>query len=180
MCIRDSPWAIQRSCNEIIYYLKNARLDEAIFHMGVLGHYVADIHNPLHTILNYDGQLTGNKGIHFRWEVRLFDEYIESITPLGEIKRIDSPVGYAMDIVRESYKQHKRILDGDTKARKVLTAEQQKKLSSYDVLNFENEYLEILNCETIDLLNERLGKSVIRIAAYWQYCWTMAGKPNLK
>ena len=58
--------------------------------------------------------------------------------------------------------------------------DQQKKLASYDVLNFENEYLEILNYETIDLLNERLGKSVIRIAAYWQYCWTMAGKPNLK
>lgn len=174
-----APWAIQKSCNEIIYYLKNARLDEAIFHMGVLAHYVADIHNPLHTILNYDGQLTGNKGVHFRWEVRLFNEYVESITPIGEIKKIDSPVGYAMDIVRESYKDHKRILDGDTKARKVLTHEQQKKLSSYDVLNFENEYLEILNYETIDLLNERLGKSVVRIAAYWQYCWDMAGKPNL-
>ncbi len=77
-----APWAIQRSCNEIIYYLKNARLDEAIFHMGVLAHYVADIHNPLHTILNYDGQLTGNKGIHFRWEVRLFNEYVESIDPV--------------------------------------------------------------------------------------------------
>ena len=84
-----------------------------------------------------------------------------------------------MNIVRESYKDHKRILDGDTKARRVLTVDQQKKLSSYNVLNFENEYFEILKYETINLLNQRLGKSVVRIAAYWQYCWDIAGKPNL-
>ena len=84
-----------------------------------------------------------------------------------------------MDIVRESNNEHKRILDGGIKARKVLTIDQQKKISSYDVLNFENEYLEILNYETVDLLNERLFKSVVRIAAYWQYCRDMAGKPNL-
>ena len=113
----------------------------------------------------------------YRWLISLGEKLNED--PLSEIKRIENPVGYAMGIVRESYKDHKRILDGDTKARKVLSHEQQKKLSSYDVLSFENEYLEILNYETIDLLNERLGKSVVRIAAYWQYCWDMAGKPNL-
>ena len=121
-----APWAIQRSCNEIIYCLKNACLDEAVFNMGVLAYFVADIHNPLHAIVNYDGQLTGNKGIHFRWEVRLFNEYVENINPIGEIKRIESPVGYAMDIVRESYIDYKRILDADTKARKVLTLDQKK------------------------------------------------------
>ena len=31
----------------------------------------------------------------------------------------------------------------------------------------------------IILQSLRLGKSVVRIAAYWQYCWDMAGKPNL-
>ena len=54
--------------------------------MGVLAHYFVDIHNQLHTILNYDGQLAGNKGIHFIWEARLFNEYVESITPVGEKK----------------------------------------------------------------------------------------------
>ena len=60
-----APWAIEKTCDQIVYYLKNQRLDEAIFYMGILGHYVSDIHNPLHTILNYDGQLSGNKGVHF-------------------------------------------------------------------------------------------------------------------
>tara|TARA_Y100001958_G_scaffold145136_1_gene123603 strand:+ start:721 stop:903 length:183 start_codon:yes stop_codon:yes gene_type:complete len=54
-----------------------------------------------------------------------------------------------------------------------------KKLLSYDDLNFENEYLKILNYKAIDLLNERLDKSILKITAYWQYCWDMAGKQNL-
>lgn len=44
-----------------------------------LGHYVADAHVPLHTTVNYDGQLTRQTGIHALWESRLpelfFDQY---------------------------------------------------------------------------------------------------------
>jgi hypothetical protein len=33
-----------------------------------IGHYVADMHQPLHLTRNYNGQLTGNYGIHARYE----------------------------------------------------------------------------------------------------------------
>ena len=36
-----------------------------------LGHYIADANEPLHTTLNYDGQLTNQDGIHAFWESRL-------------------------------------------------------------------------------------------------------------
>ncbi len=36
-----------------------------------LGHYVADAHVPLHTTENYNGQLTGQEGIHAFWESRV-------------------------------------------------------------------------------------------------------------
>ena len=35
------------------------------------GHYVGDAHVPLHTTKNYNGQLTGQEGIHAFWESRL-------------------------------------------------------------------------------------------------------------
>src|SRR5690606_32801322 len=44
-----------------------------------LGHYIADANVPLHTTENYNGQLTGQHGIHGLWESRLpelfTDEY---------------------------------------------------------------------------------------------------------
>ncbi len=36
-----------------------------------LGHYIADANVPLHCTRNYDGQLTGQSGIHAFWESRI-------------------------------------------------------------------------------------------------------------
>ena len=175
----DAPFFIEKLCTRIIYLMKNERFEEALYNMGELGHYVADIHQPLHVILNYNGQKTGNDGVHFRWEIRLIDEYVKRIDPVGRIEKISDPVSFAFDIVKESFSYHQKILEADTKARKVLTTDQAKKLSSYDILDFEKPYLDILYLETKDLLKERLGKSVVRLASIWQYCWEQAGKPDL-
>ena len=129
--------------------------------------------------MNYDGRKTGNNGVHFRWEVRLVNDYIRRIVPSGVIEKISDPISYAFQIVKESFSYHQEILDADSKARKVLTSQQAKQLTSYDILDFEKPYLDILYSETQDLLNDRLGKSVVRLASIWQYCWQQAGKPDL-
>jgi len=36
-----------------------------------IGHYIGDAHVPLHTTSNYNGQLTGQNGIHAFWESRI-------------------------------------------------------------------------------------------------------------
>lgn len=48
---------------------------------GVIGHYVADLSQPLHVTENYDGQLSGQKGIHSYFETDVIDDY-----PPGEIE----------------------------------------------------------------------------------------------
>ena len=175
----DAPFFIEKLCSRIIYLMKNNRFEEALYNMGELGHYIADIHQPLHVILNYNGKKTGNDGIHFRWEVRLIDDYVRRIDPVGSIEKISDPVSFAFGIVKESFTYHKKILEADSKARKVLSLDQADQLSSYDVLEFEKPYLDILYSETKDLLNDRLGRSVVRLASIWQYCWEQAGKPEL-
>src|SRR6188474_3212306 len=45
------------------------------FFAAVVSHYTADAHVPLHAALNYDGQLTGQWGIHSRFESDLFERY---------------------------------------------------------------------------------------------------------
>ncbi len=46
---------------------------------GQLGHYVGDAHSPLHATLNFDGQRTGDTGLHERWEVAMPRDYGRSI-----------------------------------------------------------------------------------------------------
>ena len=42
---------------------------------SVIAHYTADAHVPFHAALNYDGQLTGQWGIHSRFESELFGRF---------------------------------------------------------------------------------------------------------
>ena len=174
-----APWAINETCERIIDLLKKNQLEEAIYNMGVVGHYIADLHMPLHTVINYNGQFSGNDGIHKRWEHRLVDEYVKKIKPVGKIEKVKDPWSFSMKIVKESFKLHHLILEADTKARKLLTKEQADRLNSYDVLSFEKPYLDSLYDDTGNLLNERMGRAVMRLASLWNYCWEQAGRPKL-
>jgi hypothetical protein len=44
---------------------------------GVIGHYVGDLSQPLHCTENYDGQLTGQKGVHSYFE----DKMVNALSP---------------------------------------------------------------------------------------------------
>ena len=174
-----APWAINETCERIIDLLKKNQLEEAIYNMGVVGHYIADLHMPLHTVINYNGQFSGNDGIHKRWEHRLVDEYVKKIKPVGKIEKVEDPWSFSMKIVKESFKLHHLILEADTKARKLLTKEQADRLNSSDVLSFEKPYLDSLYDDTGNLLNERMGRAVMRLASLWNNCWEQAGRPKL-
>lgn len=41
---------------------------------GVMGHYIGDLSQPLHTTENHDGQSTGQKGVHTFYEEEVIDE----------------------------------------------------------------------------------------------------------
>ncbi len=174
-----APWAVEESCQLIIQLFQQKRFDEAIYALGVLGHYVADLHMPLHTVANYNGQFTGNEGVHFRWEDRLVKEYIKRIKPVGSLETVTHPVNFSMKIVRESYQVHSALLNADTQARKVLSEEEAEQLDTYEILPFEKPYLDILYKESESVLKDRLGRAVMRIASLWNYCWIEAGSPKL-
>ena len=68
------------------------RMDEAaILRCAVdLGHYLADMHVPLHTTSNHNGQFTGQRGVHGLWEGRLPERFLPTyaLTPgAGGVRR---------------------------------------------------------------------------------------------
>ncbi len=48
--------------------LKEQHINQALLYSGLMSHFVGDLANPHHTTANYDGQLTGNKGLHAYFE----------------------------------------------------------------------------------------------------------------
>ncbi len=47
-------------------------VDNVVFFASVMSHYIGDSYVPFHAVVNYDGQVTGQLGIHSRFESELF------------------------------------------------------------------------------------------------------------
>jgi hypothetical protein len=67
----DSIWQIERFTLRLAESLQRRRWEEADRNAIFAAHYAADLTQPLHTVMNYDGQFTGQKGIHARFETEL-------------------------------------------------------------------------------------------------------------
>jgi len=69
------PWQVTDVYDRLVTALTDARADRAPYAAdnarylaAVLAHYVEDAFVPFHAVANYDGQLTGQRGIHARFE----------------------------------------------------------------------------------------------------------------
>jgi hypothetical protein len=171
------PWAVEAACARLTAAFQAGQWEEALTAMSALGHYVADLHMPLHVVANYNGQFTGNEGVHFRWETQMVDEFVTEIRPMGIVAPVTDPWAGAWEIVRESYRVHSLLLAADTEARRGLTPEQQQQLAGHDPLPFEKPYLTKLYAQTGTVAEERLGRAAVRVAAFWYTCWLRAGSP---
>ena len=69
------PWATMNMYDTLrVDFLKH-KWHKAMLDASDLGHYVADGHMPLHISANFDGQNTGNSGIHSRYETSMVSTY---------------------------------------------------------------------------------------------------------
>ncbi len=63
-----APWRIRQLYQLAFQAFKAGEVKSALQYVGVMSHYIGDLSQPLHVTVNYDGQLTGNKGLHAYFE----------------------------------------------------------------------------------------------------------------
>ena len=82
------PWRTQEFYGRLVRAFASLKgdppatwaLNDVAFYAAVLSHYVSDGHVPLHAVVNYDGQLTHQNGLHGRWEGELFERTRDRLT----------------------------------------------------------------------------------------------------
>ena len=98
------PWATEAVYDSLKACFMRRNWDKAVLFAADLGHYVADGHMPLHLTRNYDGQFTGNKGIHSRYESTMINAYSGQIRFEGDsIRKIDEVNQYIFDYIYHNY-----------------------------------------------------------------------------
>lgn len=67
------PWVIAERYQRLVKAFQTRKSKAVVEASGWLCHYIADLQVPLHTTRNRDGKLTGQKGVHQRWESALLE-----------------------------------------------------------------------------------------------------------
>ena len=140
----------------------------AVLFAAVMSHYVQDAHQPLHASVNYDGQMTGNNGIHARFETALFERFQSRLTirPAPPTPTLNSRDA-AFDALLSSYKLVDPILKADEAARQGKET-------------YDDEYFERLFTTVRPILEQRLGEAITATAGLIMGAWEQAGRPVLK
>ncbi|MBP1627733.1 MAG: hypothetical protein H6Q00_2208 [Holophagaceae bacterium] len=71
------PWTVQDQVRSLASAFRDRDRGRVLMEASYLSHYVGDLHVPLHTLSNYDGKDTGQRGVHSRWETGLVERYVE-------------------------------------------------------------------------------------------------------
>jgi hypothetical protein len=99
------PWATLESFDNLKKALAENNRDKALIFAVDLAHYIADAFNPMHTMLNYNGQLTGQNGIHSRYEsnmVRNNIGFFETNTAADKLTAVENKLEFIFDYISRS------------------------------------------------------------------------------
>lgn len=177
------PWHINVMVMRLTKAFENKDVDQILKLSADLGHYIGDSHVPLHTTENYNGQMTGQRGIHGFWESRLpelkskdYDFFV------GRAEYIDNILDDTWQNVEQSFAAKDSVLDFERilnnrfpKDQKYTYENRGASLVKAYSEDYSSEYHEMLN----GMVERRLTQAIIKVGSYWFTAWVNAGQPNL-
>lgn len=112
------PWATLITFDSLqACFERHDWLKSALF-AADLGHYLGDGHMPLHITRNYDGQFTGQHGVHARYESRMIGRYEALLVyPADSVHFIGDVTGFVFSNLYYNYQYVDSILMADNEAR---------------------------------------------------------------
>ena len=177
------PWHI----NTMYYRLKDAFMlkdpSRILSVSADLGHYIADAHVPLHTTENYNGQLTGQDGIHGFWESRLPELFAKNYDFFtGKAEYIKNPQLAAWKAIEGSNIHldsvlllEKRLSEKFGEKKFSFETKGKQTIKVYSV-EFSTAYHNALS----GMVEQRMRDAIKMIGDFWYTAWVDAGQPDLK
>jgi hypothetical protein len=164
------PWATEETFQDLVHSFKEKNRDKILIFISDLAHYVADSHQPMHTILNYDGQLTNQKGIHYRYESIMIDKYLNEIEDSydsAKVLYVKEPLSFIFNYITESNSVSSVLFDADNFAFKNAGSKE------------NDEYYKLLWFRTKYISEIQFHNASKALASLIYTAWIDAGSPHL-
>jgi hypothetical protein len=112
------PWATLAAFDSLKSCFQRGDWNKSAIFAADLGHYIADGHMPLHITVNYDGKLTGQSGIHSRYETSMVSRYETQIVyPAVPAEYVSNVSQYVFNYLYYDYQYVDSLLLADTYAK---------------------------------------------------------------
>jgi hypothetical protein len=114
------PWVTLTTFDSLKSCFNRLDWSKAVLFAADLGHYVGDGHMPLHITRNYNGQYSGNNGIHSRYESSMINAYISQITyPGNDVEEIEDVNQYIFNYLYTNYTYVDSVIAADDYAKAI-------------------------------------------------------------
>jgi len=177
------PWQVTWVTAQLTKAFEEKDVDKILHLSADLGHYVADANVPLHTTENYNGQLSGQDGIHAFWESRLVELYLDDfdlLTPKAHY--IENTNKEIWSIVQHSFSQTNLVFSAEIAAGNDISDDQkfvytergssEQKIQSLEYCKAYNQHLE-------GMVEDQMKRAIEDVASFWYTAWVNAGQPDL-
>jgi hypothetical protein len=169
------PWRVAELFGELQREFEGLKRDNPpgylqeniAFYATIMGHYIGDAHVPLHSVINYDGQVTNQRGVHSRWESELFDRLRGRLTIAPKpIQPIKDPRDFMFDTLLASNQLAEAVLASDRRA-----------AEGRDF--YDDAYFDAFGKDQFAALERRINESITALASMITAAWDAAGRPAL-
>jgi hypothetical protein len=162
------PWTTDSTYKALVHDFKTGNWNRAVLTAADLGHYVGDGFMPLHIAANYDGQLSGQTGIHRRYEETMIDRHIDAIKfSASSCHKISKVQSYIFNYLYANHSYVPLLLQAD-KTAYIVAGEQ-----------YNEVYFESLWNNTKSFTTKLLEESSKTTTALIYTAWLEAGKPEI-
>ena len=178
------PWHVLHMKYKLQKAFESKNIDLILKYSSEIGHYIGDAHVPLHTTENYNGQLTGQKGIHGLWESRLVEinaeDYSYFVGKAGYVKDVQQ---YIWNAVRSSHAALDSVLRMEKELTKSFPTDRKygyEQRGNTTISTYSREFCEAYHKKLNGMVERRLKASIIAVGSLWYTAWVDAGQPDLR
>lgn len=176
------PWHAYFTFKQLVKAYADGDYNRIITKSSDLAHYLADANVPLHTTSNYNGQQTGQKGIHGFWETRLpqlfsdnYDFFVGGASYLMDPQEaIWNSILQANQLVDSVLIIEREVTHLVGESKKFAFEDKGKKTVKVYSERYSKEYHDAM--PAVEL---QMQRSIKLIGDCWFTAWVEAGQPNL-
>lgn len=178
------PYRINQLAKSLEYAFVSKDLNAILRLSADLGHYIGDAHVPLHTTSNYNGQLTGQHGVHAFWESRLPELFLHkkhclAIRPANFFHSVPDSVWMLM---QATHSLVNKVLDCEKNVRLSLSEDQincyESRSGRYDWMPCP-EFADAFDQCLENMVWEQWEAAIQFLGSIWYTAWANAGQPDL-